>query len=153
MNGLTSRSTNLSADVGRLQNRIKELGRVGAITSGDVSRLALTDEDRDGRDLVVRWMHDLGLSIQVDRIGNVIGTRAGILDSPPVIIGSHIDSVATGGLYDGALGVLAGLEAIQTLNDADLKTQYPIAVGFFTNAEGVRFIPDMMGSEIGRAHV
>ena len=148
MNGLTSRSTDLSADVGRLQNRIKELGRVGAITSGGVSRLALTNEDRDGRDLVVRWMRDLGLSIQVDRIGNVIGTRAGILDSPPVIIGSHIDSVATGGLYDGALGVLAGLEAIQTLNDADLKTQYPIAVSFFTNEEGVRFTPDMMGSAV-----
>ena len=148
MNGLTSRSTDLSADVGRLQNRIKELGRIGAITGGGVSRLALTNEDRDGRDLVVRWMHDLGLSIQVDRIGNVIGTRAGILDSPPVIIGSHIDSVATGGLYDGALGVLAGLEAVQTLNDADLKTQYPIAVSFFTNEEGVRFTPDMMGSAV-----
>ena len=148
MNGLTSRSTDLSADVGRLQNRIKELGRVGAITSGGVSRLALTNEDRDGRDLVVRWMRDLGLSIQVDQIGNVIGSRAGILDSPPVIIGSHIDSVATGGLYDGALGVLAGLEAIQTLNDADLKTQYPIAVSFFTNEEGVRFTPDMMGSAV-----
>ena len=148
MNGLTSRSTDLSSDVGRLQNRIKELGRVGAITSGGVSRLALTNEDHDGRDLVVRWMRDLGLSIQVDRIGNVIGTRAGILDSPPVIIGSHIDSVATGGLYDGALGVLAGLEAVQTLNDADLKTQYPIAVSFFTNEEGVRFTPDMMGSAV-----
>ena len=148
MNGLTSRSTDLSADVGRLQNRIKELGQVGAITSGGVSRLALTNEDRDGRDLVVRWMRDLGLSIQVDQIGNVIGSRAGILDSPPIIIGSHIDSVATGGLYDGALGVLAGLEAIQTLNDADLKTQYPIAVSFFTNEEGVRFTPDMMGSAV-----
>ena len=148
MNGLTSPSTDLSADVGRLQNRIKELGRVGAITSGGVSRLALTNEDRDGRDLVVRWMRDLGLSIQVDQIGNVIGSRAGILDSPPIIIGSHIDSVATGGLYDGALGVLAGLEAIQTLNDADLKTQYPIAVSFFTNEEGVRFTPDMMGSAV-----
>ena len=148
MNGLTSRSTDLSADIGRLQNRIKELGRIGAITGGGVSRLALTNEDRDGRDLVVRWMHDLGLSIQVDRIGNVIGTRAGMLDSTPVLIGSHIDSVATGGLYDGALGVLAGLEAIQTLNEADLKTQIPIAVGFFTNEEGVRFTPDMMGSAV-----
>ena len=148
MNNLTFRSTDLSADVGRLQNRIKELGRIGAITGGGVSRLALTNEDRDGRDLVVRWMHDLGLVIQIDGIGNVIGTRTGILDSPPVIIGSHIDSVATGGLYDGALGVLAGLEAIQTLNDADLKTQYPIAVGFFTNEEGVRFTPDMMGSAV-----
>ena len=148
MNNLTFRSTDLSADVGRLQNRIKELGRIGAITGGGVCRLSLSDEDRDGRDLVVRWMHDLGLVIQIDGIGNVIGTRTGILDSPPVMIGSHIDSVATGGLYDGALGVLAGLEAIQTLNDADLKTQYPIAVGFFTNEEGVRFTPDMMGSAV-----
>jgi N-carbamoyl-L-amino-acid hydrolase len=148
MNNLTFRSTDLSADVGRLQNRIKELGRIGAITGGGVCRLSLSDEDRDGRDLVVRWMHDLGLVIQIDGIGNVIGTRTGILDSPPVIIGSHIDSVATGGLYDGALGVLAGLEAIQTLNDADLKTLYTIAVGFFTNEEGVRFTPDMMGSAV-----
>ena len=148
MNDIPSRSTDLSADIRRLQNRIEELGRIGAITGGGVSRLALTNEDRDGRDLVVRWMRDLGLSIQVDQIGNVIGSRAGILDSPPIIIGSHIDSVATGGLYDGALGVLAGLEAIQTLNDADLKTQYPIAVSFFTNEEGVRFTPDMMGSAV-----
>ena len=148
MNDIPSRSTDLSADIRRLQNRIEELGRVGAIASGGVSRLALTNEDRDGRDLVVRWMRDLDLSIQVDRIGNVIGTRAGMLDSAPVLIGSHIDSVATGGLYDGALGVLAGLEAIQTLNEADLKTQYPIAVGFFTNEEGVRFTPDMMGSAV-----
>ncbi len=148
MNDIPPRSTDLSADIRRLQNRIEELGRIGAITGGGVSRLALTNEDRDGRDLVVRWMHDLSLSIQVDRIGNVIGTRAGMLDTAPVLIGSHIDSVATGGLYDGALGVLAGLEAIQTLNDADLKTQYPIAVGFFTNEEGVRFTPDMMGSAV-----
>ncbi len=148
MNDIPPRSTDLSADIRRLQNRIKELGRIGAITGGGVCRLALSDEDREGRDLIVRWMSDLGLSIQVDRIGNVIGTRAGILDSPPVMIGSHIDSVATGGLYDGALGVLAGLEAIQTLNEADLKTQYPIAVGFFTNEEGVRFTPDMMGSAV-----
>jgi len=148
MNDIPPRSTDLSADIRRLQNRIKELGRIGAITGGGVCRLALSDEDHEGRDLIVRWMSDLGLSIQVDRIGNVIGTRAGILDSPPVMVGSHIDSVATGGLYDGALGVLAGLEAIQTLNEADLKTQYPIAVGFFTNEEGVRFTPDMMGSAV-----
>ena len=148
MNDIPPRSTDLSADIRRLQNRIEELGRIGAITGGGVCRLALSDEDHEGRDLIVRWMSDLGLSIQVDRIGNVIGTRAGILDSPPVMIGSHIDSVATGGLYDGALGVLAGLEAIQTLNEADLKTQYPIAVGFFTNEEGVRFTPDMMGSAV-----
>ena len=110
MNDIPPRSTDLSADIRRLQNRIEELGRIGAITGGGVCRLALSDEDHEGRDLIVRWMSDLGLSIQVDRIGNVIGTRAGILDSPPVMIGSHIDSVATGGLYDGALGVLAGLE-------------------------------------------
>ena len=148
MNDIPSRSTDLSADIRRLQNRIEELGQIGAITGGGDCRLALSDEDREGRDLIVRWMSDLGLSIQVDRIGNVIGTRAGMLDSAPILIGSHIDSVATGGLYDGALGVLAGLEAIQTLNEADLKTQYPIAVGFFTNEEGVRFTPDMMGSAV-----
>ena len=148
MNDNPSRSTELSANIRRLQNRIEELGRIGAITGGGVCRVALSDEDQEGRNLVLRWMNDLGLSIQVDQIGNVIGTRAGVLDCAPVLIGSHIDSVATGGLYDGALGVLAGLEAIQTLSEADLKTQYPIAVGFFTNEEGVRFTPDMMGSAV-----
>ena len=78
----------------------------------------------------------------------MVGIRQGAEDSAPVMIGSHIDSVATGGLYDGALGVLAGLEAVHTLNDAGITTRCPVAVGFFTNEEGARFAPDMMGSAV-----
>ena len=89
MNDNPSRSTELSANIRRLQNRIEELGRIGAITGGGVCRVALSDEDQEGRNLVLRWMNDLGLSIQVDQIGNVIGTRAGVLDCAPVLIGSH----------------------------------------------------------------
>ena len=99
-------------------------------------RLALTDEDRQGRDLVVDWMRELGLSVSIDQIGNFIGVRAGTDDGPPVTTGSHVDTVATGGLYDGSLGVLAGLEVIATLNDAGIVTRRPVAVGAFTNEEG-----------------
>jgi len=135
-------------DNDRLLQRINELGRVGALDGGGVSRLALTEEDRQGRDLVLQWMKELNLRISIDRIGNVIGVRAGREDGPPVTIGSHIDTVATGGLYDGNLGVLAGLEVIATLNDAGIETNRPVAVGFFTNEEGARFAPDMMGSGV-----
>jgi len=110
--------------------------------------MALSDEDRRGRDLVVGWMKDLNLDVSIDRIGNVIGTRAGTEPGNPVLTGSHIDTVATGGRYDGNLGVLAGLEVIETLNDAKLTTRKPLSVGFFTNEEGARFAPDMMGSAV-----
>jgi N-carbamoyl-L-amino-acid hydrolase len=110
--------------------------------------MALSDEDRRGRDLVVSWMKDLNLDVSIDKIGNVIGIRAGTEPGNPVLTGSHIDTVATGGRYDGNLGVLAGLEVIETLNDAKLTTGKPLAVGFFTNEEGARFAPDMMGSAV-----
>ena len=132
----------------RLMRRLMELAEVGAIEGGGVCRLALTDADRAGRDLVVRWMRDLGLTVAVDQIGNVVGTRAGTSSLKPVIIGSHIDTVRTGGKYDGNLGVLGGLEVIETLNDAKAVTGHPIAVAFFTNEEGSRFAPDMMGSAV-----
>ncbi len=148
MNDQALQSTHLQADIGRLLERIQTLGQVGALEGGGVCRLALTDQDREGRDLVHGWMRELGLATRVDKIGNVVGIRQGAEDSAPVMIGSHIDSVATGGLYDGALGVLAGLEAVQTLNDAGITTRHPVAVGFFTNEEGARFAPDMMGSAV-----
>lgn len=110
--------------------------------------MALTDEDRQARDLVVGWMRELNLDVTIDRIGNVIGIRSGVEPGNPVLTGSHIDTVATGGQYDGNLGVLAGLEVIETLNDAYIKTPKPIGVGFFTNEEGARFAPDMMGSAV-----
>ena len=130
----------------RLQRRLAQLGAVGALPDGGCSRLALSDDDRRGRDLVVDWMRDANLNVRVDAIGNVIGERPGRAGGPAVMTGSHIDTVATGGLYDGNLGVLAGLEVIETLNDAGVDTHRPIAVGFFTNEEGARFQPDMLGS-------
>jgi beta-ureidopropionase / N-carbamoyl-L-amino-acid hydrolase len=136
----------LRIDANRLAARIDALGGVGAIPGGGVSRLALTGEDRDGRDRVVGWMRELGLEVRIDGIGNVVGVRQGTESGPPVMAGSHIDTVATGGRFDGNLGVLAGLEVIQTLNDAKLATRRPLAVAFFTNEEGARFNPDMMGS-------
>lgn len=133
-------------DGARLLRRIADLAQVGAIEGGGVCRLALTDADRQGRDLVVQWMRELGLAVTVDGIGNVVGLRAGRKAGPPVMTGSHIDTVRTGGRYDGNLGVLAGLEVVAALNDAGVVTERPIAVAFFTNEEGARFAPDMMGS-------
>ncbi len=131
----------------RLLDRLAALSAIGGIegTTGS-ARLALTDEDKLGRDLVVSWMHDLGLTVTTDTIGNTIGIRAGSEDLPVVLTGSHIDTVRTGGRYDGNLGVLAGLEVIETLAAAEVVTKHPIGVGFFTNEEGARFAPDMMGS-------
>ncbi|VVE77568.1 Zn-dependent hydrolase [Pandoraea sputorum] len=136
----------LRIDLPRLLARIAALAEVGAIDGGGCCRLALTDADGEGRKLVVGWMRELGLSVSVDAIGNVVGVRAGLEDCPPVMTGSHIDTVRTGGRYDGNLGVLAGLEVIASLNDAGIVTRRPLAVGFFTNEEGARFSPDMMGS-------
>lgn len=136
----------VSIDGARLQARIAALAEVGAIDGGGVCRLALSAEDRAGRELVIGWMRALGLSVHIDRIGNVVGVRGGRRDGPPVMTGSHIDTVRTGGRYDGNLGVLAGLEVVETLNDAGIETEHPVAVAFFTNEEGARFAPDMMGS-------
>ena len=130
----------------RLLASLQELGKIGALAGGGVCRLALTDEDRQGRDWVRSRMEALGMQVTVDGIGNVVGIRAGTQSGPPVMTGSHIDTVRTGGLYDGNYGVLAGLEVIQALQDAGIRTEKPIAVAFFTNEEGARFAPDMMGS-------
>ena len=138
----------LTIDAERLNRRIAELAEVGAIDGGGVCRLALTDADRAGRDLVCGWMRELGMRVAIDRIGNVVAIREGLEDGAPVATGSHIDTVATGGRYDGALGVLAGLEVVACLNDAGLSTRRPLAVCFFTNEEGARFAPDMMGSGV-----
>ena len=137
---------NLRIDGNRLSRRLQELAQIGPIAGDGVCRLALSDEDRAGRDLVVSWMRDLGLAVKIDAIGNVIAVRAGLEGGPPVMTGSHIDTVRTGGRYDGTLGVLAGLEVIATLNDAGITTKRPLAVAFFTNEEGSRFQPDMFGS-------
>ena len=133
--------------------RISALAQVGAIEGGGVNRLALSDEDREGRDLVVSLMQRLGLEVSIDKIGNVLGVRGGVEPGRPVITGSHIDTVKTGGRYDGSLGVLAGLEVIATLNEAGMTTRHPLAVAFFTNEEGARFSPDMMGSMVHQGHL
>ena len=138
----------LSINAERLQSRIQYLGEIGALEGGGVSRLALTDADKQGRDLVVSWMKALNLDIAIDPIGNVIGTLKGQQDLPCIMMGSHIDTVSTGGLFDGNLGVLAGLEVIETLIDHNITPLQPVAVGFFTNEEGSRFAPDMMGSAV-----
>ena len=133
-------------DPKRLLARIEALGKIGALHGGGVSRLALTHSDKLGRDHIVAEMRALGLNVAIDPIGNIFGVRAGRCDGPAVMIGSHIDTVATGGIYDGALGVLAGLEIVATLNDADIETELPLAIAAFTNEEGARFAPDMLGS-------
>jgi N-carbamoyl-L-amino-acid hydrolase len=146
MNDTTARTPRV--DGARLWRRLQELGEVGRIpgTERGVCRLALTDADKAGRDLVVRWMKELGLEVTIDAFGNGVGVRRGREDGPPVMTGSHIDTVATGGRYDGNLGVLGGLEVVAALNDAGVVTRRPLAVAFFTNEEGARFQPDMMGS-------
>src|SRR6202171_6213929 len=136
----------LRLDERRLLGALDELAGIGAIEGGGCARLARSDEDKTGRDLVVGWMKALKLDVRVDAIGNVIGLRAGAENLAPVMTGSHIDTVRTGGRYDGNYGVLAGLEVVRALNEAKVLTRRPIAVAFFTNEEGARFQPDMLGS-------
>jgi N-carbamoyl-L-amino-acid hydrolase len=138
-------------DIERLIGRIEALGEIGAVhgPNGErgCARLALTDADREGRDLVVTWMRDLGLDISIDAIGNVVATRPGRDPSLPVVMtGSHIDTVRTGGRFDGNLGVLAGLEVVETLITNEIETERGVSVAFFTDEEGARFAPDMLGS-------
>lgn len=134
-----------SVDASRLMRRIRDLAATSPIDGGGCSRLALTEDDRRGRDLVVAWMHELGLEVRVDGVGNVVGTW-NVGEGDPVMTGSHIDTVRTGGVYDGNLGVLAGLEVIETCQRNGTKPRRPLAVAFFTNEEGARFAPDMLGS-------
>lgn len=141
-----SMSEKLSVNPDRLLDSLQDLGKIGALQDGGVCRLALTDEDKAGRDWLVARMRELELDVSIDAIGNIFGVYAGTVQSPPVMIGSHIDTVRTGGLYDGAYGVLAGLEVIDSLRDAKLRLKRPIAVASFTNEEGSRFHPDMFGS-------
>ena len=136
----------LRVDGTRLLEGLGVLAAIGATAEGACCRLALTDEDRAGRDWVSRRMRELGLQVRVDAIGNIFGLRAGTEAVAPVMTGSHIDTVRTGGRYDGCLGVLGGLEVVQTLNDAGVRTRRPLVVGAFTNEEGARFAPDMLGS-------
>jgi N-carbamoyl-L-amino-acid hydrolase len=146
--------TSLSVDATRLWRSLETLGEIGAYTDErtglrGVNRLALTAADGEGRRHVVAQMRALGLSVTIDRIGNVFGRRAGLDDSlAPVMMGSHIDSVPTAGRFDGCLGVLGALECLATLADHGIVTRRPIVAAFFTDEEGARFGTDMLGSAV-----
>jgi len=133
----------------RLWQSLMDLAQLGATAKGGVCRLALTELDRQARDLFVSWCKDAGCSVSVDAIGNIFARRPG--RDPlraPVMTGSHIDTQPTGGKFDGCYGVLAGLEVIRTLNDLGLETEAPVEVVVWTNEEGSRFPPCMMGSGV-----
>jgi N-carbamoyl-L-amino-acid hydrolase len=133
----------------RLWASLMELAQIGATPKGGVCRLTLTDLDKQGRDLVLRWAREAGMSITIDKIGNGFMRRAGRNNSlPPIVTGSHIDTQPTGGKFDGNYGVLAGIEVVRTLNDLGIETEAPIEVAFWTNEEGSRFVPVMMGSGV-----
>jgi beta-ureidopropionase / N-carbamoyl-L-amino-acid hydrolase len=133
----------------RLWDSLMEMAKIGATAKGGVCRLALTDLDRDGRDLFVRWAKEAGCTITVDKMGNVFARRAGKDNSlTPVVTGSHADSQPTGGRFDGIYGVLGGLEVIRSLNDHGIETDRPIEVVIWTNEEGSRFAPAMVASGV-----
>jgi N-carbamoyl-L-amino-acid hydrolase len=141
-------SSNLRIDGPRLVSRLEALSQIGATPEGGCRRLALTDEDKQGRDWLVGQMRELGLDVKIDAIGNIVGILKGQQDGPAVILGSHIDTVGTGGRFDGALGVIAGVEVLAALRDAGLTPKRDMAVIAFTNEEGARFHPDMLGSYV-----
>ena len=143
-----SQGSAVGIDRARLEQSIDELGRIGATPRGGLTRLALTDDDKRGRDLMVRWMREAGLRVTVDQMGNIFGERAGREPLPPVMMGSHVDSVPTGGKYDGQLGVLCGLETIRALNTHGIRTRHPVTLAIFTNEEGARFQPAMIASGV-----
>ncbi len=140
----------LSIDGDRLWASLMSLAEIGATPLGGVRRLALTDLDRQGRDRVAGWLREAGCTLRVDAIGNLFGIRPGLqgLDTPAVAVGSHIDTQPSGGRFDGNYGVLAGLEVVRALNDAGIVTERPIVVAAWTNEEGSRFTPVMMGSGV-----
>ena len=146
---VTAAPTALRVDGARLWQSLMDLAQIGATPKGGVCRLALTELDRQGRDLFVQWCKDAGCTVRIDAIGNIFARRAGTDDSlPPVMTGSHIDTQPTGGKFDGNYGVLAGVEVLRTLNAAGIRTRAPLEVAVWTNEEGSRFVPVMMGSGV-----
>ena len=140
---------NLSIDGDRLWTSIMEIARIGATDKGGSRRLALTDLDREARDLFVAWCEAAGCTVSVDRMGNIFARRPGRdPDAAAVVTGSHLDTQPTGGRFDGVYGVLAGLEVIRTLNDLDYQTERPVDVVVWTNEEGSRFAPAMISSGV-----
>lgn len=143
------KSTERHVDSARLWQSLMDLARLGATAKGGVCRLALTDLDRQARDLFVQWTEAAGCTVSVDAVGNIFARRPGRNPKlPPVMTGSHIDTQPTGGKFDGCFGVMAGLEVLRTLNDLGIETEAPLEVVVWTNEEGSRFAPCMMGSGV-----
>jgi beta-ureidopropionase / N-carbamoyl-L-amino-acid hydrolase len=139
----------MKIDGERLWSSLMELSRIGATPKGGVRRITLTPADREGRELFARWCREAGLELGIDAIGNMFARRRGTDPSAaPIMMGSHLDTQPNGGRFDGAYGVMAGLEVIRTLNQAGVKTRAPLEVAAWTNEEGSRFVPTMMGSGV-----
>ena len=133
----------------RLWDSLMVMAEIGATERGGCNRQALTDEDKQGRDLFANWCRDAGCTVSVDEMGNMFARRPGRnADAPPVITGSHLDTQPTGGKFDGVYGVLAGLEVLRTLDEAGIETDAPLEVVVWTNEEGARFAPAMVGSGV-----
>ena len=142
-------NTPLTIDADRLWSSLMTMARIGPGVAGGCNRQALTDADREGRDLFVKWAREAGCGIVIDQVGNIFARRPGAnADAAPVLAGSHLDTQPTGGRFDGVFGVLAGLEVVRTLNDHDIRTERPIEVACWTNEEGARFAPAMLGSGV-----
>ena len=140
---------NLSINGMRLWASLMELAQIGATPKGGVCRLAASDLDGEARRLFIRWCEETGCTVRIDKIGNIFARRAGRdPDQAPVMTGSHLDTQPTGGKFDGAYGVMAGLEIVRTLNDLGYETEAPIEIVAWTNEEGSRFSPAMVGSGV-----
>ena len=148
MQHVTSTRSALNVNEQRLWQRHIELAHIGGLRNGGTNRQAFTPEEADARRLIARWAAELKCSLSIDEIGNLFIRRAGTdASAAPVVTGSHIDTQPTGGKFDGNFGVLAGLEVLQILNEAGVSTRRQIEVAIWTNEEGCRFAPGMMGSE------
>ena len=133
----------------RLWDSLMEMAKIGGTVKGGCCRLALTDLDKQGRELYINWAEEAGCTVKVDAIGNIMCTRPGEdMSLPPVGTGSHLDTQPTGGKFDGVYGVLSGLEVVRSMNDQGIKTKHPIEISVWTNEEGSRFAPAMMGSGV-----
>lgn len=137
----------MTIDASRVYGRIQEIARYGSTEEGGVTRLAFSSAERRARERIVGWMRDLGLAIRYDSAGNVFGRRGGQRDLPAVLLGSHIDSVPSGGAFDGVAGVIAALEVLQYLSESSITTSAPVEIVVFANEEGSRFRGGLMGSQ------
>src|SRR6266700_7354219 len=140
---------NLTVNGERLWASLMELARTGATAKGGVCRLAASDLDAEARRLFIRWCEEAGCTVSIDHIGNIFARRPGRNpDLAPVMAGSHLDTQPTGGRFDGAYGVMAGLEIVRSLNELAYETEAPIEIVAWTNEEGSRFSPAMVGSGV-----